>query len=127
MCGQINKTEVNSLLADVDVYVSLHRSEGFGLVMAEAMYLGTPVIATNWSGNTEFMNSDTACMVGYDLIELDRDYDVFKKGNVWADAHVDEAADYMKRLYEDKEFYNQIASMDRHMLRNILPISVRRI
>ena len=110
MCGQINKTEVNSLLADVDVYVSLHRSEGFGLVMAEAMYLGTPVIATNWSGNTEFMNSDTACMVGYDLIELDRDYDVFKKGNVWADAHVDEAADYMKRLYEDKEFYNQIAS-----------------
>lgn len=47
--------------------------------MAEAMYLGTPVIATNWSGNTEFMNNDTACMVGYDLIELDKDYDVFKK------------------------------------------------
>ena len=79
------KKEVNSLLADVDVYVSLHRSEGFGLVMAEAMYLGTPVIATNWSGNTEFMNNDTACMVGYDLIELDKDYDVFQKGNVWAD------------------------------------------
>ena len=63
MCGQINKTEVNSLLKDVDVYVSLHRSEGFGLVMAEAMYLGTPVIATAWSGNTEFMNDHTACMV----------------------------------------------------------------
>ena len=110
MCGHVNKKEVNSLLADVDVYVSLHRSEGFGLVMAEAMYLGTPVIATNWSGNTEFMNNDTACMVGYDLIELDKDYDVFKKGNVWADAHVDEAADYMKRLYEDNVFYNKIAS-----------------
>ena len=106
MCGQINKTEVNSLLKDVDVYVSLHRSEGFGLVMAEAMYLGTPVIATAWSGNTEFMNDDTACMVGYDMIELDKDYDVFKKGNVWADAHIDEAADYMVRLYEDKEYYN---------------------
>lgn len=106
MCGQINKTEVNSLLKDVDVYVSLHRSEGFGLVMAEAMYLGTPVIATAWSGNTEFMNDHTACMVGYDMIELDKDYDVFKKGNVWADAHIDEAADYMVRLYEDKEYYN---------------------
>ena len=103
---QINKTEVNSLLKDVDVYVSLHRSEGFGLVMAEAMYLGTPVIATAWSGNTEFMNDHTACMVGYDMIELDKDYDVFKKGNVWADAHIDEAADYMVRLYEDKEYYN---------------------
>lgn len=38
--------------------------------------------------------------------ELDKDYDVFKKGNVWADAHIDEAADYMVRLYEDKEYYN---------------------
>ena len=59
----------------MDVYVSLHRSEGFGLVMAESMYVGTPVIATDWSGNTEFMNSDTACMVGYDMIELDKDYE----------------------------------------------------
>lgn len=109
MCGQLNKKEVNSLLADVDVYVSLHRSEGFGLVMAEAMYVGTPVIATNWSGNTEFMNSETACMVGYDMIELDKDYEPFKKGNVWADAHVDEAADYMRKLYEDKAFYKKIA------------------
>ena len=40
-----------------------------GLVMAESMYVGTPVIATDWSGNTEFMNSDTACMVGYDMID----------------------------------------------------------
>ena len=109
MCGHLNKTEVNSLIADVDVYVSLHRSEGFGLVMAEAMYVGTPVIATNWSGNTEFMNSDTACMVGYDMKELDKDYEPFKKGNLWADAHVDEAAQFMKKLYEDKEFYNKIA------------------
>jgi len=95
--------------AKADMYVSLHRSEGFGLVMAESMYVGTPVIATDWSGNTEFMNSDTACMVGYDMIELDKDYEPFKKGNVWADAHVDEAADYMRRLYEDKDFYERIA------------------
>ncbi len=109
MCGYMGRCEVNTLLADVDVYVSLHRSEGFGLVMAESMYVGTPVIATDWSGNTEFMNSDTACMVGYDMIELDKDYEPFKKGNVWADAHVDEAADYMRRLYEDKDFYERIA------------------
>ena len=55
------------------------------------------------------MDSDTACMVGYDLIELDKDYEPFKKGNIWADAHVDEAADYMRRLYEDREFYCKIA------------------
>ena len=89
MCGHMGRCEVNTLLADVDVYVSLHRSEGFGLVMAESMYVGTPVIATDWSGNTEFMNSYTVCMVGYDMIELDKDYEPFKKGNVWAYAHVD--------------------------------------
>ena len=55
------------------------------------------------------MNSDTACMVGYDMKELDKDYEPFKKGNLWADAHVDEAAQFMKKLYEDKEFYNKIA------------------
>ena len=109
MCGHMGRCEVNTLLEDVDVYVSLHRSEGFGLVMAESMYVGTPVIATDWSGNTEFMNNDTACMVGYDMIELNKDYEPFKKGNVWADAHVDEAADYMRRLYEDKDFYERIA------------------
>lgn len=109
MCGHLNKTEVNSLISDVDVYVSLHRSEGFGLIMAEAMYLGTPVIATDWSGNTEFMNSENACMVGYDMIELDRDYEPFKKGNLWADAHVDEASEYMVRLYEDNKYYKYIS------------------
>ena len=116
----MNRTEVNTLLEDVDVYVSLHRSEGFGLVMAESMYVGTPVIATNWSGNTEFMNEDVACMVGYDMIELDKDYEPFKKGNVWADAHVDEAADYMRRLYEDKEFYNTIAAAGKSYAREHL-------
>ena len=65
------------------------------------------------------MNSDTACMVGYDMIELDKDYEPFKKGNVWADAHVDEAADYMRRLYEDKDFYERIAGNGQNMLRNI--------
>lgn len=109
MCGEISKTEVHSLLKAVDVYVSLHRSEGFGLVMGEAMYVGTPVIATNWSGNTEFMNSDVACMVDYKMIELKEDIEPFKKGNVWADADIYDAAKYMRRLYEDKEYYDRIA------------------
>ena len=99
-----------------------------GLVMAESMYVGTPVIATDWSGNTEFMNSDTACMVGYDMIELDKDYEPFKKGNVWADAHVDEA----KRLYEKRFMRIRISTkellgMVRNMPGNIWRTSVLRI
>ena len=51
------RARVNGLLAACDAVVSLHRSEGFGLILAEAMYLGKPVVATGWSGNMDFMNS----------------------------------------------------------------------
>ena len=85
-----------------------HLRSGLGLVLAEAMYVGTPTIATNWSANTEFMNSDVACMVDYKMIEIKEDIPPFKKGYRWADADINQAAGYMKRLYEDKAFYQEI-------------------
>lgn len=106
----LSREKVNSLISLVDVAVSLHRAEGFGLVMAEAMFMGTPVIATNWSSNTEFMTPETACMVGYRMVQLKQDYGVFKKGNWWADPDVDEAAGYMRRLYEEPELYKKLAA-----------------
>lgn len=102
----LEKIEVNSLIADVDVFVSLHRAEGFGLVMAEAMLNNTACIATNWSSNTEFMNDEVACMVGYKFITLGKNMSPYPKGSKWADADTGEAAEYMKKLYEDKAFYN---------------------
>lgn len=106
ICENLSRVEVDSLIACTDVYVSLHRAEGFGLVMAEAMMVGTPVIATNWSGNTEFMNEDSACMVDYRLVELEKNAPPFKKGYHWAEADTDQAAGYMKRLVEDREYYD---------------------
>ena len=105
----MSKVQVNSLIKDVDVFVSLHRAEGFGLVMAEAMLNGTPSIATNWSSNTEFMNDDVACMVNYDFVTLKKDCPPYKAGAVWADPNEDTAAKYMKKLYEDPDFYNRKA------------------
>ena len=106
----LTKVEVNSLTKQADVFVSLHRAEGFGLVMAEAMIVGTPVIATNWSSNTEFMNKDVACMVDCGFMTLEQDSPPYKKGAVWADPDVDQAAAYMKKLYEDKDYYENIRS-----------------
>lgn len=104
----LSRDEVNSLTKCVDVVVSLHRAEGFGLVLAEAMLLGTPTIATNWSSNTEFMNEDVACMVDYELTTIEKDMPPFKAGNRWADADLEQAAGYMRKLYEDREYYEVI-------------------
>lgn len=105
----MEKTEVNSLIKNCDVFVSLHRAEGFGLPLAEAMLLGTPTIATNWSANTEFSNIDNACLVDYKLVTLEKDYAMYKKGNRWAEPNIDQAAEYMKKLYDDKGLYNQLS------------------
>lgn len=109
MTDTLSKIEVNSLIADVDVLVSMHRAEGFGLVMAEAMLNGVPCIATNWSANTEFMNSDVACMLDYEMVELSHEIGPYKKGSKWAEPSVEQAAMYMRKLFEDREFYQKLS------------------
>ena len=108
MTETLSKVEVNSLIADVDVLVSMHRAEGFGLVMAEAMLNGVPCIATNWSANTEFMNSDVACMLDYELVELEHEIGPYKKGSKWAEPSVEQASMYMRKLFEEPEFYERL-------------------
>lgn len=104
----LSKVELNSLIKCCDVFVSLHRAEGFGLVLAEAMLLQVPTIATNWSANTEFMSNETACMVDFDFITLKEDSGTYKAGNRWAEPDIDHAAMYMQRLYKDNAFYDKI-------------------
>ena len=105
----LSRNDTNALIQVCDCFVSMHRSEGFGLVMAEAMYLEKPVIATNWSSNTDFMTGENSCPVSYRLIEADRDYAVYKKGQLWADPDVADCARYMQRLVDDPGYYETIA------------------
>ncbi|MGL4758888.1 MAG: glycosyltransferase, partial [Patescibacteria group bacterium] len=97
------RDEIDALMYSVDSYISLHRSEGFGLTIAESMYLGKPVIATGYSSNIEFMNVGNSYLVEYDLIELEEDAGVFQKGNQWADPSVAHAAKLMKHLVDNPE------------------------
>ena len=99
----LTRDEIYSLIYVCDSYVSLHRSEGFGLTMAEAMALGKPVIATGYSGNMDFMNIDNSYPVDYRLVELDRDYGPYQKGNYWAEPDINHAAELMREVFEKRE------------------------
>lgn len=111
--SSMDKMKVHSLIEACDTFVSLHRSEGFGLVMAEAMCLGVPVIATNWSANTDFMKADNSCLVDFKFIDVGSNYFKAKPGQRWADPNIEHAAFYMKKLFSDKSFYNRIAQSGR--------------
>lgn len=95
------RPELNALLHAADAYVSLHRSEGFGFTMAEAMALGKPVVATGWSGNMDFMTADNSCPVDYRLVALAADHGPYAQGQTWADPDVAHAATLMQRLATD--------------------------
>src|ERR671933_604220 len=99
--GYLSKDEINGLLYNCDCYLSLHRCEGFGLTMAEAMFYGKPVIATGYSSNTEFMNVGNSYLVKYKLIPIEKDCGPYKKGNVWAEADVEHAADLMRYVFNN--------------------------
>jgi O-antigen biosynthesis protein len=99
----LDRQELHSLIGSCDCYVSLHRSEGLGLGMAQAMYLGKPVIATAYSGNMDFMNVNNSFLVKYNLIELEKDHGPYKKGSVWADPQIKHAAELMTAVYENQE------------------------
>ncbi|MFF2484542.1 glycosyltransferase family 4 protein [Paenibacillus sp. NPDC058071] len=106
----MSRNEVYSLLQCVDCFVSLHRAEGFGLGLAEAMYLGKPVIGTGWSGNTDFMTTGNSCPVDYRLVKVGQDWGPYKGYQTWAEADVRHAADYMRRLVSDRAWRQAIAA-----------------
>ncbi|MFD0938129.1 glycosyltransferase [Methylobacterium trifolii] len=99
-----DRDKMLSLVEMGDAYVSLHRSEGLGLSIAEAMLLGIPVVATRYSGNLEFMDDSNSLLVDYSLITLDRDYPPYTAGLRWADPSITDAAKKMRQLYENRSF-----------------------
>ncbi|MDD2728281.1 glycosyltransferase family 4 protein [Malikia sp.] len=96
----LDRPDVLGLIEACDAYVSLHRAEGFGRTLAEAMLYGKPVIATNYSGNADFMHPECSLPVTYRLAPLKAgDYHFIDSGDAasWADVDIDDAARQMRR------------------------------
>ncbi|MEX2256582.1 MAG: glycosyltransferase [Acidimicrobiia bacterium] len=94
--------EQAAFLAACDAYASLHRSEGLGLTMAQAMALGKPVIATGYSGNLEFMDDAVAYLVDHELRAVGAGAEPYPATAQWADPSVDHAASLMRRVFEHR-------------------------
>ena len=98
----LTATDKDRLVASCDCYVSLHRSEGFGITMAEAMYLGKPVIATGYSGNLDFMTAENSYLVDHTLTPIGEGADPYPPDGSWAEPDLDHAAALMREVYEDR-------------------------
>jgi glycosyltransferase involved in cell wall biosynthesis len=106
------RIDMLQLMNSCDSLISLHRSEGFGLHLAEAMAMGKAVVATNWSGNTDFMNSTNSYPVEFKLVEIEEGYGPYRKGNVWAEPNLNHAVESLKQVIENQrnnpaEVYNK--------------------
>jgi len=96
---QLSRDAFMTLLNSMDCYISLHRGEGLGLGILEAITLGKAVIATNYGGNTEYMHNANCFAVPYHLIKANDDDINYQKVKEWAEPDISEAKKYMRKVY----------------------------
>ncbi len=101
--GVLSAAAKNAMIASCDCYVSLHRSEGLGLTMAEAMYFGKPVIATGYSGNLDFMSAENSYLVDHELVEIGAGAEPYPAAARWAEPSLEHAAAQMRAVFADRE------------------------
>ncbi len=120
----LTEEEIHGLMNCCDAMLSLHRSEGFGFTLAEAMALSKPVIATGWSGNMEFMNPQNSFLVQSDLVPVGESCDVYASaaGALWAEPHVDHAASMIRRVLDDRDQARAVGLLAHDEVRRLLSV-----
>ncbi|WP_235519328.1 MULTISPECIES: glycosyltransferase [unclassified Caulobacter] len=135
MTESLSTDDMAVLTASSDIVLSLHRSEGYGLLLAEAIWLGKPTLATGWSSNVEFMDPASSRLVDFNLIPVEGDGAIYRAGR-WADASVEDAAGKLARMIADDAWRAELAAATAHnghvsfdretwlrMIRELLPLA----
>ena len=97
----LDRAELLALYQSCNCYVSLHRAEGFGMGMAEALQLGLHVICSGYSGNVDFCHAPQADLVKYRLVRVKKGQYPYARGQVWAEPNIKHAAQLMRKFYEN--------------------------
>jgi glycosyltransferase involved in cell wall biosynthesis len=119
----LSTADRDRLLASCDILLSLHRSEGFGLLLAEAMAAGKAVVATGWSGNLDFMDDETAVLVPYALTPVDDPQGIYR-GGLWAQADVEAAGRALAELIDDRDRRETMGRRARAAVRDRLALPI---
>lgn len=106
----LSRPDQMALIKSADCLVSLHRSEGLGLHLAEAMWLGTPTIATRYSGNLDFQDDECALLVNATLTPIRHGQGVYPETASWANPDLDEAAGFMRRIASDDHLRRSLST-----------------
>jgi glycosyltransferase involved in cell wall biosynthesis len=124
---ELSMGEMADFYRMIDVYVSLHRAEGFGLGIAEAMLYSKPVIVTSYSGNMDFTTPKNSALIKYRLRQIGHeDYrfnpgieDVYFKGALWAEPDINDAANWMQLLANDPALRLRLGTRARETILNL--------
>ena len=100
--NRMSEEDLDNAIASANCFVSLHRSEGLGLNIRDAIALGTPVIATAYGGNMDFMNSDSSLLVDYKLVEVGKSV-YYPAESLWAEPDLDQASEFMRFIVDSPE------------------------
>jgi len=123
MTEALGAIERDELLASCDILLSLHRSEGFGLLPAEAMAAGKAVVATAWSGNLDFMDETSAVLVPYALRTVEDEQGIYS-GGLWAEADIEVAGEALAELIDDPDRRARLGAGAKAMIKRRLAPSV---
>lgn len=120
----LSKQDMMSLINACEAYISLHHAEGLGLGMMEAMNLGKPVIATEYSGNIDFMNDENSLLVPAKVVSAKIDFPHYKNVTVWGEPDIKKASEYIKKLYKNHDFGYKIGQKAKEYINQTFSLMV---